>query len=339
MMEKRLLVLGGRDGPIGGRRLGWHLNELVLASKRHRCRLDFADYESIFAELGQPVGHGGNDVLVQSSEEPEGSWNTSRPTSWGAFDSVLTRTMPAGSLEQITFRLSCMHATHASRLQARARWINPPKALEWSIDKYMTLARAASLGIPVPETRVVQDRDAAMNAFEDLGGDVVVKPLFGGEGRGVLRLHDPELAWTTFSSLTAIGSICYVQRRIGQQQDATTARDFRILVLGERMWTLVRENETDFRTNRRHGSRMQLIAPEPSWCEMARRICQHFDLELAAIDFIPDSLPEGVRLLEVNAVPGWRGAQAVVPDCLADLIVEHCLSRNASSESSPAIAE
>ena len=338
MTEKRLLVLGGRDGPIGARRLGWHLQELLAASKRQNCRIQFADYESLYAELGTTADGDATDVLVQRDDTVTDS-RQPIASSLSECDAVLTRTMPAGSLEQITFRLSCMHATLALGKEPRPNWVNPPRSLEWSIDKYMTLARAASLGIPVPETRVAQDRDTAMAAFEELGGDVVVKPLFGGEGRGVLRVHDRELAWTTFSSLTALGSICYVQRRIGGNGNATTAKDFRVFVIGEQMWTFSRENDSDFRTNRRHGSKMQLIAPEPVWCDLTQRICKDFGLQMAAIDFIPDDVPEGVRLLEVNAVPGWRGAQSVVADCLADRIVEHCLADQPTPAFSPAIAE
>ena len=35
-----------------------------------------------------------------------------------------------------------------------------------------------------PARSFVQRADAALEAFEQLGGDVVVKPLFGSEGRG-----------------------------------------------------------------------------------------------------------------------------------------------------------
>ena len=105
--------------------------------------------------------------------------------------------MPPGSLEQVVFRMDLLH-----RLQARAsRVLNPPRAVEICVDKYLATARLEAAGLPVPPTIVCQHADAALEAFAALGGDVVVKPLFGSEGRGMVRVTDPELAWRTFRTL------------------------------------------------------------------------------------------------------------------------------------------
>ena len=47
------------------------------------------------------------------------------------------------------------------------------------------LERLAKLKVPTPSTVACQSRDMAMQAYEQLGGDVVVKPIFGGEGGGL----------------------------------------------------------------------------------------------------------------------------------------------------------
>src|ERR671932_492983 len=91
------------------------------------------------------------------------------------FDGVLVRTMPPGSLEQVVFRMDLLH-----RLQARGvPVLNPPRAVEACVDKYLASARLEAAGLPVPPTVVCQHADAALDAFATLGGDVVVKPLFG----------------------------------------------------------------------------------------------------------------------------------------------------------------
>ena len=51
-----------------------------------------------------------------------------------------------------------------------------------------------------------------MEAFERLGRDVVVKPIFGSEGRGMVRVTDPELAWRTFRAIERTQAVLYVQR-------------------------------------------------------------------------------------------------------------------------------
>src|SRR5207237_7469693 len=111
------------------------------------------------------------------------------PASLSDYDGVLVRTMPPGSLEQVVFRMDVLH-----RLERRGvRVLNPPLAVEACVDKYVTTARLEAAGLPVPPTIVCQHADDALEAFTALGGDVVVKPLFGSEGRGMVRVSDPEM--------------------------------------------------------------------------------------------------------------------------------------------------
>ncbi|MBY0460862.1 MAG: 30S ribosomal protein S6--L-glutamate ligase, partial [Gemmataceae bacterium] len=104
------------------------------------------------------------------------------------FDAVLVRTMPSGSLEQVVFRMDLLHDAAASGMPV----LNPPRAVEACVDKYLTTARLARAGIPTPPTAVSQRSADALIAFEELGGDVVLKPLFGSEGRGMCRITDEE---------------------------------------------------------------------------------------------------------------------------------------------------
>src|SRR5205823_10360006 len=87
---------------------------------------------------------------------------------------------------------------------------------------------------------------AALSAFEALGGDVVVKPLFGSEGRGLLRVSDPELARRAFLTLERLGAVLYLQRYIRHP-----GHDLRAFVLGGRVLGAIRRvaREGDWRTN------------------------------------------------------------------------------------------
>jgi ribosomal protein S6--L-glutamate ligase len=118
--------------------------------------------------------------------------------------------MPLGSLEQVIFRMDCLQVWQS----LGAEVINSPRCLETSIDKWLTLHRLVKAGILVPPTVACQTRDQALSAFEELGRDVLVKPLFGGEGRGIIRLQDRDLAWRTFSTLQQLGQVLYVQPMI-----------------------------------------------------------------------------------------------------------------------------
>ena len=287
MKRVRILCLGAGEG--------WHSNQLATAANRLECDLRFACYESLRSDVQSD-----RTCLYSDAGRIED------------FDAILTRTMPAGTLEQVTFRLAILHAVDRP---GGLPVINRPRALEIAIDKFATLNLVAQLGHPVPDTIVTQDRAQAMEAFKTLGGDCIVKPIFGGEGRGVMRVCDPELAWTTFSTLENLGAVCYVQRFV-----APGGCDTRLLVIGEEVYGIRRRNEGDFRTNVSSGARSESIEVEPEQATMAKSICNAIGLRFASVDLL-DTEDGPPRVLEVNAIPGWKGAQGVADRSIAEEIL------------------
>src|SRR5438132_401085 len=160
--------------------------------------------------------------------------------------------MPPGSLEQVVFRMDVLN-----RLQARSVTIlNSPRALEMCVDKYLASACLEAAGLPVPPTIVCQDAATALEAFEQLGGDVVVKPLFGSEGRGMVRVSDPEMAWRTFRTLERTQSVLYLQQLIRHP-----GWDPRVFVLGGRVLaSMRRRSRGDWRTNVAQGGLGEVVA-------------------------------------------------------------------------------
>lgn len=277
---------------------GWHADRLREAALRLGRQLTYAPYES----------------LAVSIDDAGQSQTTCAAGPLADFDAVLCRTMPSGSLEQISFRLAALHATHA----AGVRVVNPPRTLELAIDKFATLGIVAGLGYRVPETIVVQSRRAASDAFRALGGDVVVKPIFGGEGRGVMRIQDPQLAWYAFSTLEQLGAVLYVQKFV-----PPGGRDIRMLVIGEEVVGIRRTNDHDFRTNVAVGGQARAIRLEAAMVNMARRIADQMSLSIGSVDLI-DCPTHGHVVVEVNAVPGWKGAQSCLDFDLAESMIR-CL--------------
>src|SRR5262249_1671971 len=146
-------------------------------------------------------------------------------------DAVIVRTMPPGSLEQVVFRMNLLARLEAAGVQV----LNPPRAIECAVDKYLTTARLLDAGLPVPRTIVCENAEAGLLAFEEFGGDVVVKPVFGAEGRGILRASDPDLALRTFRTLERIGAVLYVQEFIEHE-----GFDLRVMVVDGRVLTAMR---------------------------------------------------------------------------------------------------
>jgi RimK family alpha-L-glutamate ligase len=219
-----------------------------------------------------------------------------------SFDAVVVRSMPPGSLEQVVFRMDALWRLAAAGVIV----VNSPTALECAVDKYLALVRIESAGLTVPPTVVCENAEASLVAFDRLGGDVVVKPLFGSEGRGIVRVSDPELALRTFRTLERIQAVLYVQQFIENE-----GFDVRVLVLdGKVLGAMRRHANGDFRTNvscRGVAKKHQATDQET---EAALGAALAVDARFAGVDLLYGR--DGTcYVIEVNAVPGWRAFQRV----------------------------
>jgi ribosomal protein S6--L-glutamate ligase len=272
----------------------WYLKDLQRAAAgRHQLTpIVFRDLSADLLPDGPRFSAGGLDLA--------------------AVDAVLVRTMPPASLEQVVMRMDVL-----SRLEAAGQIvINSSRAIEAAVDKYLASAKLQAAGLLTPQTVVCQSVEAAMEAFERLGGDVVVKPLFGGEGRGIARLNDEAIAQRTFSLLTGLGAVLYVQRFIPHD-----GYDVRVLVVGDRMWAMRRRNPLDWRTNVSRGAIAEPAELLPEWADNARRAADAIGASVAGVDLLPDR--DGrLYAIEVNAVPGWQALSRVLDVDVARHVLE-----------------
>jgi ribosomal protein S6--L-glutamate ligase len=278
----------------------WYARDLQRAAEARGCELALLPFSRITATVGaeQPIFACGDLDLARC-------------------DAMLVRTMPPGSLEQVVFRMDVL-----ARLEAAGKLVlNPPKALEAAIDKYLALAKLRAAGLPVPETWVGQTAEGAMAAFVSLGGDVVVKPIFGGEGRGITRVSDEQLALRAFKLLEQFGAVIYLQRFIPHQ-----GFDLRLLVIGERVLAMKRASDSDWRTNISRGATAVPFEPHDDLLAMARQAAATIGAPLAGVDILPD-LRGGRYVLEVNAVPGWKGLSRALNVDVAALVLDYIATR------------
>jgi RimK family alpha-L-glutamate ligase len=228
-------------------------------------------------------------------------------------DALLVRTMPPGSLEQVVFRMDLL-----ARLEAAGKLvINPARAIEAAVDKYLASAKLQAAGLRIPRTIVCQTADDAMQAFATLGGDVVLKPLFGAEGRGIARLTDEAMALRAFKLLADLRAVIYMQEFIPHE-----GCDLRLFVLGDRVFGMRRRNSLDWRTNVSRGAVTEPFEPSPDLAAMARTAAAAVDAPLAGVDLLPGR--DGtVYTIEVNAVPGWKALARTLNLDVARLVLDY----------------
>jgi ribosomal protein S6--L-glutamate ligase len=227
-------------------------------------------------------------------------------------DAIIVRTMPPGSLEQVVYRMDAL-----ARLEtAGVTVLNTAKAIECAVDKYLATCRLEAAGLPVPPTVACEKSEDSLAAFADLGGDVVVKPIFGSEGRGIVRVSDPDLALRTFRTLERLNAVLYIQRYIPHE-----GCDVRVMILDGRVIGAMRRcSPDDFRTNVSRSAATVPHEPTDTEAEWALRGARSVGARFAGVDILYDRSGAGY-VIEVNAVPGWRAfARTTKQDVAAQVI-------------------
>jgi ribosomal protein S6--L-glutamate ligase len=180
----------------------------------------------------------------------------------------------------------------------------------------LTTAKLQAAGFVVPRTICCQTADEALIAFEQLGGDVVLKPLFGSEGRGITRLTDENLALRAFKMLEQLGAVLYLQEFVPHE-----GHDIRLLVIGERILGMRRINKIDWRTNISRGATAEAFEPSDELMSLARRAAAAVHAPLAGVDLLPGK--DGrLYAIEVNAVPGWKGLSQALDVDVAQVVID-----------------
>lgn len=269
---------------------GWHVRDLERAFALRKVPCVVAPFTEL---LGGP-GPGGSAPDFRDAA------------------GIFVRTIPGGTLEQVVFRMDLLHLAQESGIQV----LNPPKALEGCVDKFLTTARLARHGIPVPPTITCQKASQALEAFHHLGGDVVFKPLFGSEGRGMVRVTDPETAWRVTVALENIGAAIYAQAFVRHP-----GWDLRVFTLGGKVLTaMTRHSKDDWRTNISQGGEAKACLVPTAAADLALASSDILGAEIAGVDLLQDQ--DGKWwVIEVNAVPGWRGlSQATGMDIALELV-------------------
>jgi RimK family alpha-L-glutamate ligase len=256
----------------------WHLQDL-----RRAARADEQIDNLRFNELA--------DILVH------------RPHRLTEYDCLLTRAMPSGSLQQVVFRMDILLMLERHGL----RIVNPPRAIEMAVDKYLSLTRLQESGIAIPPTAACQTAVQALRDFDQLGGDVVCKPLFGSMGRGLERINCVQRAREKFSQLERLGDVIYQQAFIPHDDF-----DFRLLVIGDRVWGMKRINPQHWISNLAQGAIGVPHAVDQRQELLAVTATRAVSASVAGVDVVVDQRTGEALVVEVNSAPSWRGISAAL---------------------------
>lgn len=287
---------------------GWHTRRLQRAFARRGFEGRCVDLEQCRFETGVP-GHGlvipgfGRDLPV----------------------AAIVRGIAGGSLEQVTKRLGILHALRELGVPV----YNEARAIERSVDKSMTSFLLQKAGVASPPAWALEDEAQARRILmreASAGRSLVLKPMFGSQGKGLMRVGMVDGVSVPLPELKRYGGLAYLQRFVPQA--ATPGFDWRVLVVGRRAVAAMKRVSEHWVHNVAQGARCVPCGVEPGLADLAERAAGALDMDYAGVDLVPDPVaPAGAQVIEVNGVAAWRGLQKVTPFDIAQALVDDLLER------------
>ena len=288
--------------------IGWHTRQLQAALRERgalgRC-VDLADcrIDTTAAWHGLVIPGFGNDLP----------------------DAVLVRGIAGGSFEQVTKRLGVLHALREFGVPV----YNDARAIERSVDKSMTSVLLHAAGVPTPPTWAIESPAQAQRVVmreSAAGHALVLKPLFGSQGKGVQRVGAVDGVHCALPPLDEhYGSLAYLQRFIAPLSEP--GFDWRVLVVGGRALTAMRRVSTHWVHNLAQGARCESAPLAPELARLAEDAARALDMDYAGVDILPAADAHALQVIEVNGVAAWQGLQRVSGFNIARTIVDDLLDR------------
>ena len=277
----------------------WHCRRLIAAFRRAGAEVLVESLRECRLHLGSAT-RGGIEIPGLDGALP---------------DAVLVRSIPNGTFEQVTFRLSVLHALRESGV----RVVNDARAIERCVDKSMTSFLLHRAAIATPETLVTESTEVAARWRATQPADIVAKPLFGAQGRGLRRLG----ADAPLPAPDDTQGVLYLQRYVGRDE---AWRDFRVFVVGGEAVAAMMRRGASWITNVARGGTCEGVACKGRLAELAVAAAAAVGAEVAGIDLIEDARGE-LGVLEVNSMPAWAGLQSVTATPIADIVAAHVMRR------------
>jgi len=285
-------------GVLGKDAEGWGTSQLMEALERRGESFVFFGFSNLVARVGYPPFVCMNDVDV--GEE---------------LAALIIRPIGRGSLEEIIFRMDLLHSLERHGVLV----VNPAGAIEKCVDKYYALALLEESGLPVPRTVVTESVESALKSFHELGGDLILKPLFGSRGVGSTRIFDADVAARIFGSVRFHHGVLYLQEFVPHGDS-----DIRAFVVGDRVVAAMRRLGNSWKTNVSQGARPVAIRLDEKLETLAIKATKVVDCKVAGVDILESE--KGPLIIELNSQPGWRGLQSITQVNIADCIVDYVLS-------------
>ncbi|MBN1428331.1 MAG: lysine biosynthesis protein LysX [Anaerolineae bacterium] len=222
----------------------------------------------------------------------------------------------------------CVSQSQAvSILQVLGSWgipcVNRAEVVQVCGDKLNTSLALVAHGVPMPRTCVAYTPEAALEAIEEMGYPVVLKPAVGSWGRLLAKINDRDAAEAIIEHKSTLGSyqhsIFYIQEYVDKP-----GRDIRTFVVGDETICGITRSSEHWITNTARGGQSAECPITPEIDRLSQAAAQAVGGGVVAIDLLETH--DGQLLVnEVNHTMEFRNSIAPTGVDIPGRIVDYAI--------------
>jgi len=196
-------------------------------------------------------------------------------------------------------------------------------------DKLLTSVRLKKNKVPQPEVRVAFTENSALEAIEEMGYPVVLKPAVGSWGRLLSKINDRDAAETVLEHKTVLGSyhhsIFYMQKYVEKKN-----RDIRSFVVGNECIAAIYRTSDHWITNTARGGIASKCEVTNEIAEISLKAAEAVGGGIVAVDLFESE--DGLLVNEVNYTMEFKNSITTtgvnIPAKIVDYIIENTEANN-----------
>jgi len=186
------------------------------------------------------------------------------------------------------------------------RTINRHEAISLCGDKLRSAIALQEAGLPIPRTVFAFEPNRMIDAIEELGYPVVLKPIRGSWGRLLAKVNDRCAAEALLEHKKTLGGVAhgvfYAQEYVDKQ-----GRDLRILVVGDEIAYAIWRSSEHWITNTATGGEATACALSEEMRELSLRAARAVGGEIVGVDLLETA--DGRLLVnEINHTPEFHSS-------------------------------
>lgn len=201
--------------------------------------------------------------------------------------------------------------------------LNRPDVIAVCNDKLRTSALFRRAGLPQPELRVAFTPEAALEAIEEMGYPVVLKPAIGSWGRLLAKVNSRATAEALLEHKNTLGSFhhgtYYIQRYVAKR-----GRDIRAFVVGDETICAIYRSSEHWITNTARGGQASNCVVTPEIAHICNRAAEAVGGGVLAVDLFEDE-DHGLLINEINATMEFRNSIDTTGVNIPGMIVDYAL--------------